>query len=170
VSNRPEEKQETKMETAPQAEGSVEEAPQTIVVDSEIIDYNKRYQASVDTKASINWGNIILLILIALVLVGGGSFIIWNEKRIRGKVQPKLVAQESPTHKETTFQVEGISLEAALLPQLNKMSPVGLRALHRLLEHPEEASDCLLVYPNWTQNLFAKSKILIHAPVLYLSL
>jgi len=152
-----EEKKETKPETLPQASAPSEAAPQSVVIDSQTIDYNQRYQESIGTKTSINWGNIILLLLIAALLVGGGSFVVWNEKRIRGQVQPKLVAKETATQKEISFQVEGISLEvAALLPQLNKMSPVGLRALHRLLEHPEEASEMLFSLSQLDADLIRK--------------
>lgn len=149
----------TEQQSVAQEETAVQEPPQAqaMVIQGEIIDYNQRYYETTQTKASINWGNIVLVILILAFLVGGGSFVVWNEKRLRQVSTPQIVTKEPSAAKEPAVQIEGISLEvAALLPQLSKMTPVGLRALQRILEHPEEASELLFSLSQLDADLIRK--------------
>jgi len=107
----------------------------------EVIDYNLVYDETVLGKRPINWGNLILGLMIVAVAAGGGAFIFWNERRLRGwskKAEPK-----QPTV-STIPVVEGYSPEVtALLPLIAELSPVGLHALKNLLQTPEEASELL---------------------------
>lgn len=121
-------------------------APSSMVIDtSAVIDYNQRYNETVLGQRNINWGNVILSILIVLVAGGGGAFVFWNERKLRG--QP-LFKERGPSRPVTVDMplpnVEGYSDEVvALLPKIAQLNPVGLHALKRLLENPEEATELL---------------------------
>jgi hypothetical protein len=106
-----------------------------------VIDYNQQYAETVEGKTPVNWGNLILAGLIALLAVGGGGFVLWNEWRQRRTSSAARRAADPP---QAVVTIEGISPEiAALLPQLERLNPLGRRALGRLLENPEAASDLL---------------------------
>ena len=44
-----------------------------------MVDYAQRYNEIVLGERPVNWGNIALIGLIALVVVGGGGFVLFNE-------------------------------------------------------------------------------------------
>ena len=119
------------------------EAPAMVVESAEIIDYNQIYTG----KRPINWGNVILSIFIGLITVGGGGYVYWNERKLRGL---PLLARDKPRKVEekpgTTVPVhlENYSPEVlALLPSIAQLNPVGMHALKRILENPQEASELL---------------------------
>jgi hypothetical protein len=117
-------------------------APAMVVASDEVIDYAQRYNETVLGQTNVNWGNVILWLMILLVVVGGGAFIYWNERRLRGlplvERKPALAKPiEAPV-------VEGYSSEvSAFLPLIADLNPVGRHALKRLLQNPEEASELL---------------------------
>lgn len=126
------------------AEASEPPAPVMIVDTAEIIDFNQRYSETVLGQRQLNWGNLILGILIGMVGLGGSGFVYWNERRVRGL--PLLPAQlkPAPLAAEAVVQIEGYPDEvAALLPKLARLNPIGLHALAKLLENPEDASELL---------------------------
>ena len=110
----------------------------------EIVNYNQQYAETVLGQRTINWGNVILVVLIVLVAVGGGAFVVYNERKRRGL--PVLAAKPTATS-ETAAElpsVEGYSPEVvALLPKISQLDPTGMHALKRLLNDPESASELL---------------------------
>lgn len=142
----------------PSAEQSADPpaAGAVVVASSEVIDYNQRYAETVLGQRTINWGNVILWVLLIATLVGGSAFVYWNERRLRGlplvsKRVPAAAAVEIPV-------VEGYSSEVtALLPLLARLNPVGLHALKRLLQHPDDAAEVLhhlsQLDPNLVKNI-----------------
>ncbi len=142
----------------PSAEQSADPpaAGAVVVASSEVIDYNQRYAETVLGQRTINWGNVILWVLLIATLVGGSAFVYWNERRLRGlplvsKRVPAAAAVEIPV-------VEGYSSEVtALLPFLARLNPVGLHALKRLLQHPDDAAELLhhlsQLDPNLVKNI-----------------
>jgi hypothetical protein len=120
-------------------------APGMVVDGTEVIDYNQQYAETVLGQRTINWGNVIVGLMIVLVAVGGGGFVFWNERRLRGLplFGSKSVAAEA-ARADAVVQIEGYSPEvSALLPKIAQLNPVGLHALRKLLENPEEASELL---------------------------
>jgi hypothetical protein len=117
---------------------------QLVTGSGEIVNYNQQYAETVLGQRTINWGNVILVVLIVLVAVGGGAFVYYNERKRRGLpiYAAKLAA---PGGKEAELpSVEGYSPEVvALLPKIAQLDPMGLHALKRLLEDPESASELL---------------------------
>jgi hypothetical protein len=131
------------------AAGSPVEAeapPALIAPEAGVIDFNQRYAETVLGQREVNVGNVILSILIALLILGGGGYIVWRERRAR-----LASRQQTPDHVQhpaplpgPASAIEGISPEvAALLPMLEAMNPLGRRALARLLEDPATTSDLL---------------------------
>jgi len=127
----------TTMEATPSAVGIV-------ISQSGTIDYVQQYQSTVLGEHPINWGNVIVVVLIAGILFGGGTFVYWNERRRRGLKgffptrAPKVAAGAAIP------QVEGYTSEVTeLLPMINKLNPIGLHALKRILANPEQANEML---------------------------
>lgn len=121
-----------------------------LVVDSgdqaNVIDYTQRYDETVLGERTINWGNVVLWVLIVLTVVGGGTFVFFNERKLRGlPAIPAVGAKQDQAGAAPVVQVPGYSDEvAAMLPLLAQLNPIGLTALRRLLENPEEANELLL--------------------------
>ena len=117
-------------------------AAELVVASSEVVDYNQRYDEVVLGKKPVNWGNVILGALIVVMVVGGGAFVFWNERRLRllkvpEMAKPTVSAEEIPV-------VDGYSADVtALLPMIARLNPVGLHSLKRLLQNPEEANELL---------------------------
>jgi hypothetical protein len=127
-----------------------EESPSTTVdlsqpeiVTEDLIDFNRRYEETVLGVRQVNWGNVILGVMIAVVAVGGGGFVFWNERRLRAEASP-IDEKEDEAIVTPALTIEGVSPEiSALIPQLEALNPLGRRALAKLLENPEVASDLL---------------------------
>jgi hypothetical protein len=116
-------------------------SPETVT--EGLVDFNLRYEEEVLGKRSINWGNLILGIMIVGVAAGGGGFVFWNERRIRAALEPTVEVEEEvvPEH---VLTIEGVSPDvSALIPQIEALNPLGRKALAKLLENPEAASDLL---------------------------
>lgn len=124
----------------PAAESS---APSAMVVSGgEVVDYVQQYDESVLGVKPVNWGNWLLVLLILAVGAGGGAFVYWNERRLRGvpaRKPAKTVAAEVQIP-----LVEGYSQEVtALLPLIARLNPVGLHSLKKLLADPGQANELL---------------------------
>ncbi len=50
-------------------------APEMVSESKEVIDYNQRYDELVLGKRPVDWGNIILIVMIGMLLIGGGAFV-----------------------------------------------------------------------------------------------
>lgn len=120
-------------------------APALIVSSEEIVDYNQRYDEQVLGVRSINWGNVILVVMIAAIAFGGGAYVWFNERKLRGlPFVPGNTKTVTRARSLDIPQIDGYSPEVlALLPQIEKLNPLGLQALKRLLENPDQASEML---------------------------
>lgn len=61
-------------------------APATTTLDANdpnLVDYVKRYDENVLGIHPTNWGNIILMVMIGLVVIGGGGLVVSNEKLVK---------------------------------------------------------------------------------------
>jgi hypothetical protein len=108
------------------------------------IDYVQQYQQTVLGEHPINWGNVIVAVMIIVILFGGGAFVYWNERRKRGLTGffPSRAAQKPI--EGTIPMVEGYTGEVTeLLPLIAKLNPVGLHALKRILANPDQANELL---------------------------
>ncbi len=108
------------------------------------IDYVQQYQSIVLGEHPVNWGNLIVMVLILGLIFGGGTFIYWNERRRRG-LQGFFTARTAKSATTATIPVvEGYTSEVTeLLPLINRLNPVGRHALKRILTHPDQANELL---------------------------
>jgi len=71
---------------------------EVVVDDPNVVNYAANYDAIVLGKKPVNWGNMILIGMIGLMLVGGGGFVVTREKFINVKFgDTKAVDNEYPT-------------------------------------------------------------------------
>jgi hypothetical protein len=102
------------------------------VNDPNLVDYAKNYDEIVLGKKPSNWGNTILLILIALVAVGGGGLVILNEKLVRVTFgETKKVEGEYPAE------------VVDLLPALAGLKSTSRKSLKNVLSNPKKAEKVL---------------------------
>jgi hypothetical protein len=119
--------------TVPVVAGSSDGVP-------DLIDYNLQYAETVEGRWPINWGNVILGVLIVAVAGGGSAFAYFNERKLArqaaaGEQQPAAVR---PVSAATPLAA------ADLLPSLAQLDPRSLRALQAILREPERANALLL--------------------------
>jgi hypothetical protein len=111
-----------------------------VVNEANVIDYSARYDQTKSGGLNVNWGDVIVGVLIVVVVVGGGSFVYWNERRLRGAVP----ARPAPKAVAVPVDISAYPPEVvALIPQIAQLNPKGLFALKRMLEDPEDASELL---------------------------
>jgi hypothetical protein len=130
--------------SSPPSEPAEPAAPAMVVESSDVVDYSQVYDETVLGKMTLNWGNLILWLIILGVVVGGGIFVYWNERKLRGL--PLMPGQTGKTEDLIVEvpQVEGYSCEVtSLLPLIAQLNPVGLHALKRILENPDQANEML---------------------------
>lgn len=93
--------------------------------DPNLVDYVQRYEEIVLGKKPVNWGNAILVGLIGLVVVGGGGFIVKNEKWLDfSSIETKRVDGEYPAE------------VVDMLPAIATLKPKSRKALQKILANP----------------------------------
>ena len=103
--------------------------PAATPTSNQVMDYVAQYRAERPLPPSA--GTIVTSLLLGLTVVGGGSFVFWNEKRLRS--MPR--AQASLGKANTTMTTAGERSEelAQLRPMLEKLDAQTLRALRTIL-------------------------------------
>ena len=107
-----------------------------VIDDPNVIDYVARYNETVLGVKTVNWGNRILLGLIALTLIGGGSLVVWNERRLR---QPAIPVSADVRAEQTHNYPDYPPQVVALLPRLAALPPDALQTLYQFLADPARA-------------------------------
>jgi hypothetical protein len=97
-------------------------APAATPTYSEVTDYVTEYRAA--KPLPLSSGTLIIGMLLAVTVVGGGSFMVWNEKRLRSMPQPVASATTPDERSQEMGQLQ---------PLLAKMDAETLRALRTLL-------------------------------------
>ena len=97
-------------------------APVATPTSNQITDYVAQYRAERPLPPSA--GTILTSLFLGLTVVGGGSFVFWNEKRLRSMPHP--IAGEQPADEQSQEM-------ARLLPILKKLDTEALRALRTIL-------------------------------------
>lgn len=93
--------------------------------DPNLVDYAARYNQIVLGQNPVNWGNVILIVMIVLIGVGGSLFVIYNERLVKvsfGDTKP--VAGDYPAD------------VVDMLPSLSKLKAPTRQSLKHLLENP----------------------------------
>jgi hypothetical protein len=90
-----------------------------------IIDYVALYRATQSVPPST--GTAVVSLLLAATVVGGGTFVFWNEMRLRAKRRGPVSAASVPATDERSQEL------AQLLPMLEKLDAQALRGLRAFL-------------------------------------
>jgi hypothetical protein len=98
----------------------------------DLVNYVQRYNENVLGQYPINWGNVILLIMIGALLIGGGALVISREGLV--KVSFK---DTKPVEGEYPADV------VEMVPQIAKLKPNARKSLRRLLEKPDATAEVL---------------------------
>jgi hypothetical protein len=126
-----------------------------VVENQPVTDYVEQYNESVLGQTTVNWGNVIVAVMIVIIVIVGGAVIYLNERKLRGgNPQPIRTANEA-----APFRLEDYPSEVvALLPKIKALNPVGRKALGKLLANPEAASDLLLTLSRLDPDLIKRMK------------
>jgi hypothetical protein len=100
------------------------------VDDPNLVDYTQRYNEIVLGKHPTNWGNTILTVLIAAMVLGGGYFVLRREGLFSISFR-----ETKPVEGEYPADV------VDMLPEIAKLKPATRRSLRRLLEKPENITE-----------------------------
>jgi len=100
------------------------------VDDPNVVDYTQLYNQVVLGQHPVNWGNIALVGLIGLVVLGGGGFMIFNEVKL---------------HRASEVAIQGEYPEdvVELLPALTNLKAKSRKSLKNILDNPEKSDKVL---------------------------
>ena len=113
----------------------------------DLVNYVQRYNENVLGQYPINWGNVILLIMIGTLLIGGGSLVISREGLV--KVSFK---DTKPVEGEYPADV------VEMVPQIAKLKPNPRKSLRRLLEKPDATAEVLTSIDKLTEGKSSDQK------------
>jgi hypothetical protein len=120
---------------APTSGGSTSSAPASTGIsmdDPNLVNYNQRYDEIVLGKHPINWGNAILILMIAMFAVGGGAFVVYNEKLVNVSFgNTKKVEGEYPAD------------VVDMLPSISGLKPQARKSLKNILDNPKKTEKVL---------------------------
>jgi len=133
----------------PNATSADEPAPQPAALgqpslaqdDPNLVDYVQRYNENVLGKHPANWGNLILLGMIAVTLVGGGSYVAHREGLVR-------LSFKDTKPLEGDYPADIVEM----VPHIAKLKPSARKALRRLLHDPEAAEGFLTSFGKLTKS------------------
>ncbi len=97
--------------------------------DPSIVNYVKLYNQDVLGEGTTNWGNVILLILIGAMVIGGGGLILRREGLVK-----VMFHEVRPVEGEYPEDV------VDMVPAIASLKPSARKVLRRLVERPDEMS------------------------------
>ena len=111
------------------------------MTDPNLVDYVQNYDQIVLGKFPTNWGNVILLVMIGMLVVGGGGFVIIKEKLV------KVTFGD-------TKKIEGEYPEEIvdMLPAIKQLNPKMRKSLKNVLDQPDKADKVLRFFDEITQD------------------
>lgn len=124
-------------------------APQATLApnDPNLVNYVERYNEDVLGKYPTNWGNVILLVMIGAMLIGGGALVISHEGLIR-------VSFKETKPVEGEFPADVVDM----VPSIAKLKPNARKSLRRLLEKPEATAEVLTSIDKLTEGKSSDQK------------
>jgi hypothetical protein len=118
-------------ETAPVTE-SMQNDNTLVVDDPNAVNYAQNYDEIVLGKKPINWGNMILIGMIGLTVVGGGGYVITREKLIN-------VSFGDTSKADGDYPTDVVEM----LPQIAELKPQARKSLKNVLDNPKKANKVL---------------------------
>jgi hypothetical protein len=128
----------------PPVQPAQETAPKPALVlpsQAEIVDYTQ-------PAGTVNTGNVIVALLLAVTVAGGGAFVYWNEKRLRkAKIAAAAAASGAaaqPAEPAAITAIDQLPPEVVkLLPALRQLDPRTLKALRIILSDRKRGEELL---------------------------
>jgi len=116
--------------STPAASAAPAAAPAASVPAANMVDYTQRYAETVLGQQPVNLGNLILIVMIAAMLLGGGYFVLSREHLI------KVSFQE-------TKQIEGSYPPdvVEMVPQIARLNNSARKDLRAILDKPGKAGE-----------------------------
>ncbi len=113
----------------------------------DLVNYVQRYNENVLHQYPINWGNVILLIMAGMLLIGGGGLVVSHEGLVKVSFKDtKPVSDEFPAD------------VVEMVPSLAKLKPSARRSLKRLLEKPDATAEVLTSIDKLTEDKSSDQK------------
>ena len=109
--------------------------------DPNLVNYVNRYNENVLGENPVNWGNVILLVMIVALLLGGGALVISREGLVR-------VSFKDTRPVEGEYPADVVDM----VPNIAKLKPNARRSLRRLLERPEATAEVLTSIDKLTES------------------
>jgi hypothetical protein len=114
------------------APASASSCNQVVVDDPNAVNYAQNYDEIVLGKTPVNWGNIILLGMIGVMVVGGGGYVVTHEKLVNVKFGDTRQA-------EGEYPADVVEM----LPKIAGLKPGARKSLGNVLENPQKADKLL---------------------------
>jgi hypothetical protein len=125
----------TSITATPVSSGAAVNAPVTTVLnldDPNIVNYTQRYNEIVLGLHPVNWGNVILIVIIGMLLIGGGGFVILNEKLVKVSFgETKTIEGEYPSD------------VVDMLPDIAKLKSQARKSLKSILGNSKKTEKVL---------------------------
>jgi hypothetical protein len=102
------------------------------VDDPNYVDYAQRYDQIVLGIQPTNWGNVILIAMILMLLLGGGGYVLNREKLVSVSFGDTKKAGEE-------YPVEVVDM----LPAISKLKPQSRKSLKNILDNPKKTEKVL---------------------------
>jgi len=109
--------------------------------DPNIVNYVQRYNESVLGEQPTNWGNVILLVMLGVIVLVAGFLVLRREGWITVSFK-----ETKPLDKELPPDV------ADMAPEIAKLKPAVRRSLRRLLSKPRAAAELFSAIDDLTPN------------------
>ena len=141
--------------SAAPASSNTSETPQPVTVQQaalapnnpNLVNYVQRYNENALGQYPTNWGNVILLIMIGAMLIGGGALVVSHEGLVR-------VSFKDTRPVEGEYPADVVEM----VPSLAKLKPNARKSLRRLLEKPDSAADVLTSIDKLTEGKSSDQK------------
>jgi hypothetical protein len=109
--------------------------------DKNLVNYVNRYNENVLGEHPTNWGNVILLIMIGALLIGGGALVIGREGLVK-------VSFKDTRPVEGEYPADVVDM----VPNIARLKPSARKSLRRLLEKPEATAEVLTSIDKLTES------------------
>ena len=117
----------------------------------DLVNYVQRYNENVLGQYPINWGNVILLVMIGALLIGGGALVISREGWVKMSVK---MAFKDTKSVEGEYPADVVDM----VPQIAKLKPNARKSLRRLLEKPDATAEVLTSIDKLTEGKSSDQK------------
>jgi hypothetical protein len=111
---------------------SNQDCNQVVADDPTAVDYVQNYDEIVLGKTPTNWGNMILMGMIGLMVVGGGGFVITREKLVSFSLSDMSKVEDE-------YPVDVVEM----LPKIAGLNPKTRKSLTNFLDDPRKADKAI---------------------------